>query len=151
MGAISALFGNIFGSSTATSSIVDGVISGIDGLVYTDSEKVEDRMKENQQRVTNEILKKRVEAEVKKSYHPYRLTQRLIALSAWFTFLFVVQVGLYSILFGSGEIERIRLAIEFMNQMWMGEIVFAIISFYFGYDLKKKFDSCNGEKKDMGK
>lgn len=42
MGAIAGFFGRLFGSAKATESMIDGVKSGLDKLVYTKEEKAED-------------------------------------------------------------------------------------------------------------
>jgi len=42
MGGIGSFFGKLFGTDKALASIVDGVSSGLDALVYTDEEKAGD-------------------------------------------------------------------------------------------------------------
>lgn len=46
MGAIGAFFGKMFGTEKAVLSVVDGVKSGLDALVYTDEEKANDAAKD---------------------------------------------------------------------------------------------------------
>lgn len=133
------LIGKIFGTDKAVGKIVDGAIDGIDALIYTDEEKATDAKKERAAKRKYQLDLIRTKAELKSVYHPYKLTQRIIALSAWFTFLTIMVVGIFTILFGDGDLSRIKLAISFANELWLGQIIFAIISFYFGYDMTNKF------------
>ena len=117
MGFFSAIFGN--------NNIVKKGIDLIDEAFYTDEEKAEDKMK---------LLEKKSEIKIEqlKAYHPYKITQRFIALSFIFVFLFIMLNGIIAQLYGIVDIQNVKNALKFANKMWLGEIVLIIITFYFG-------------------
>jgi len=116
MGFFSAIFGN--------NNIVKKGIDLIDEAFYTDEEKAEDKMK---------LLEKKSEIKIEqlKAYHPYKITQRFIALSFIFVFLFIMLNGIIAQLYGIVDIQNVKNALKFANEMWLGEIVLIIITFYF--------------------
>ena len=116
MGFFSAIFGN--------NNIVKKGIDLIDEAFYTNEEKAEDKMK---------LLEKKSEIKIEqlKAYHPYKITQRFIALSFIFVFLFIMLNGIIAQLYGIVDIQNVKNALKFANEMWLGEIVLIIITFYF--------------------
>lgn len=104
------ILGKLFGSS----DVIDAGISAIDAAVYTEEEKAK-----------MEVVKSKVKIDLLKAYEPFKIAQRLLALVfgipyaiAWiatFTASFFIDVeSQLKILSGT-----------------MGEIVLAIIAFYF--------------------
>ena len=117
MGFFSTIFGN--------DNVVKKGMELIDEAFYTDEERAEDRVK---------LLEKKsnIKLEQLKAYHPYKVTQRFIALSFIFVFLFIMLNGILSQLYGLVDMENVKNALNFANQMWLGEIVLIIVTFYFG-------------------
>ena len=133
------ILNKIFGLDDTAGKVVDGVIDGIDALVYTDEEEAQDKLKFLNQKTDTTIKLIEAKAKAKESYHPYKVTQRVLALSFGFAYLFLILNGIVAILWGIGSIENTKEAVKFANSMWLGEITFAIISFYFGDSVYKKY------------
>lgn len=114
-------FSTIFGAK----EIVKDGLKMIDEAFYTDEEKAQDSVK---------LLEKKSELKIKQleAYHPYKKTQRFLALSFVFVFLFVMLNGILAQLYGIVDIKNVKSALDFANSMWLGEIVLIIITFYFG-------------------
>ena len=114
-------FGSLFGAK----EIVEDGLKMIDEAFYTDEEKAQDKVK---------LLEKKAELKIKQleAYHPYKKTQRFLALSFVFVFLFIMLNGILAQLYGVVDIKNVKSALEFANSMWLGEIVLIIVTFYFG-------------------
>jgi len=143
------ILNKIFGLDDTAGKVVDGVIDGIDALVYTDEEEAQDKLKFLTQKTDATLKLIKAKAEAKESYHPYKITQRVIALSFTFIYLFLILNGIMAILWGFGNIENVKEAVKFANSMWLGEITLAIISFYFGDSVYKKYTDY--KEKQVGK
>ena len=114
-------FSSIFG----TKDIVKDGLKMIDEAFYTDEEKAQDTMK---------LLEKKAELKIRQieAYHPYKKTQRFLALSFVFIYLFIMVNGVVSQLYGLVNLDDVKNALKFANEMWLGEIVLIIVTFYFG-------------------
>jgi len=114
-------FSSIFG----TKDIVEDGLKMIDEAFYTDEEKAQDTMK---------LLEKKAELKIRQieAYHPYKKTQRFLALSFVFIYLFIMVNGVVSQLYGLVNLDDVKNALKFANEMWLGEIVLIIVTFYFG-------------------
>lgn len=114
-------FSSIFG----TKDIVKDGLKMIDEAFYTDEEKAQDKMK---------LLEKKAELKIRQleAYHPYKKTQRFLALSFVFIYLFIMVNGVVSQLYGLVNLDDVKNALKFANEMWLGEIVLIIVTFYFG-------------------
>lgn len=114
-------FSSIFG----TKDIVKDGLKMIDEAFYTDEEKAQDMMK---------LLEKKAELKIRQleAYHPYKKTQRFLALSFVFIYLFIMVNGVVSQLYGLVNLDDVKNALKFANEMWLGEIVLIIVTFYFG-------------------
>ena len=97
----------------------------IDDAFYTDAEKAEDKLKNNQLKTKNKI-------DLLNAYAAFKLAQRVIAFSFIFVFLFILLNGIIYLIYGWIDIQDVKMAKEFASSMWLGEIVLAIVSFYFG-------------------
>ncbi len=102
------LLGKIFGSDEVISKAVDGIYNGIDKMVYTDEEKVDNYLR------------------VMDMYTSFKLAQRLIAMAvvppyvlAWFV-TFMVSFS-----------EASTVTQEALLEGRMGDLVLAIVGFYF--------------------
>lgn len=128
------LLGRIFGSS----DLIKAGADIIDDLHYSDAEEAADKLKAKKQDSDNRIAEK-------SSYHPYKLTQRLIALSFVGVYLFLMLNGILGILYGIVDINAVKDAITFGNKMFLGEITLTIIIFYFGDVVAGKFANRPGK------
>ena len=116
-----SILASIFGSS----KVIESATKLIDDAFYTDAEKAEDKLKNNHLKTKNKI-------DLMNAYAPFKLAQRVIAFSFVFVFLFILLNGILALIYGFVDIENVKMAKEFANEMWLGEIVLAIITFYFG-------------------
>ena len=119
------IFSKIFGSDDVINKAADGIYNGIDKLVYTDEEKADMRLKAAQQ-----FLK------LLKAYEPFKLAQRLLALT--FAIPYIVVWIISAILFVVGAlIPELSNAIDAsrelakMNNETLGTPVAIILAFYF--------------------
>jgi hypothetical protein len=128
------ILGKIFGSS----SVIEKAGSLIDEAFYTDSEKAEDKMKATQMKAQHRL-------DLMKSYEPFKLAQRYIAFGFVFVFLFIMLNGVVGALYGLVDMENVEQARKFADDMWLGQIIMMIVSFYFGGGL---VESLGRNKKD---
>ena len=66
------------------------------------------------------------------AYAPFKLAQRWLALMFTVMFLFIMANGVVGALYGVIEMENVEAAKQFASSMWLGEIMLAIVGFYFG-------------------
>lgn len=102
----------LFGSDEVISKAVDGAYNGLDALVFTDEEKTENFNKQL------------------KLYEPFKLAQRLLAL----IFAIPYTLGWVAVFvagfFTETPVEVLAFQLELLKGT-MGQIVLAIIGFYF--------------------
>ena len=67
-----------------------------------------------------------------KAYEPFKLAQRYLALIFTVVFVFIMLNGILGALYGFIDLQRVEDAKKFANEMWLGEIMLAIVAFYFG-------------------
>lgn len=115
------MFGKLFGSD----KVITKTIGLIDDLWTSDSEKEEDK------RLMVEA-KTKAKTDMLAAYAPFKIAQRYIAFGFTFIFLFIMVNGILGSLYGWVPIEAVTEAKNFANDMWLGEIMIAIVSFYFG-------------------
>jgi len=105
--------GNILGSST----VVDGIKSGIDKSILTDEERLD------------------YQKELLKAYEPFKIIQRVLAfiVTTLFAFVLIIEVSLTII--GAMWIDSAELAVEMINKLdivgMLGYSFMAIMSLYF--------------------
>jgi len=105
--------GNILGSST----VVDGIKSGIDKSILTDEERLD------------------YQKELLKAYEPFKIIQRVLALivTVLFSLVLITEVSLTII--GAMWIDSAELAVEMINKLdivgMLGYSFMAIMSLYF--------------------
>ena len=122
------IFSKIFG----TDEVIKSGIDLIDEAFYTDSEEAEDKRKASESKAIYKI--KLLEA-----YHPFRTTQRYLALMFSGVFLFIMINGILGSLYGVMDMTNVKQALDFANEMWLGQIVLSIIIFYFNSGTIKDF------------
>jgi len=100
------------------SKVIEKGIDLIDEAFTTDVEMLE--------------AKTKAKSELLKNYAPFKIAQRYIAFSFTIVFLFIMLNGVIGALYGVIDMYAVKQAMEFSNEMWLGEIMLAIVSFYFG-------------------
>lgn len=75
------------------------------------------------------------------AYAPFKLAQRWLALMFTIMFLFIMANGVVGALYGVIEMENVEAAKQFASSMWLGEIMLAIVGFYFGGGLAESVRS----------
>lgn len=115
------LLGKLFGND----KVIEKGMGLIDDLWTSDSEREEDKrlMVEAKTKAKTDLLG---------AYAPFKLAQRWIAFGFTFVFLFIMVNGILGSMYGVVDLEAVEEAKRFANEMWLGEIMLAIISFYFG-------------------
>ena len=124
------MLGKLFGSDQVVAKGLDL----IDDLWTSDSEKEEDKraMVEAKTKAKTDMLS---------AYAPFKLAQRWIAFSFTFVFLFIMINGVVGALYGLIDLDAVQEAKRFANEMWLGEIMIAIVSFYFGGGLAESIQN----------
>ena len=104
----------MFGSE----QIIEGAMSGLDKLVYTDEEEADTNLK-------------RAELHIRtlNAYEPFKITQRFLALMFSGAFLIAFLSAIVVSFMPSMTVQPI---VDIVKTFWIGEITLAIISFYFG-------------------
>jgi len=115
------LLGKLFGSD----KVVDKGLELIDDMWTSDAEEAEEKRKMVE-------AKAKAKTDLLGAYAPFRLAQRYLALMFTFVFLFIMLNGVVGSLYGWIDIQNVKDAKEFANSMWLGEIMLAIVGFYFG-------------------
>jgi hypothetical protein len=76
--------------------------------------------------------KNKAKIELLAAYAPFKLAQRWLALIFTIVFVFIMLNGVVGALYGWIEMSNVNEAKKFANEMWLGEIMLAIVGFYFG-------------------
>ena len=76
--------------------------------------------------------KSKAKTDLLSAYAPFKLAQRYLALMFTAVFLFIMINGVVGALYGVIDLEAVEQAKKFANEMWLGEIMLAIVGFYFG-------------------
>lgn len=129
------ILGKIFG----TDKVIDKAGDMIDKAFYTDQEKADDS-KEMSKFKANQKL------ELLKAYQPFKLAQRVLAFGFTFVFLFIMMNGVLGSLYGVIAMDNVKAAMNFANEMWLGQIMITIIGFYFGGGFLESKNKTNNSK-----
>lgn len=73
--------------------------------------------------------KSKAKVDLLNSYAPFKVAQRYLALMFGGTYLSVFIIVMGMTLMGQGDIQSVK---SIMGEFYIGEIMFAIIAFYFG-------------------
>ena len=76
--------------------------------------------------------KAKAKIDIMKSYEPFKVAQRYIALLFTAVFVFIMMNGVLGSLYGLIDMANVEAAKQFANSMWLGEIMITIVGFYFG-------------------
>ena len=90
---------------------------------------------------TEEEIKAKTAAKVQllQNFAPFKLTQRVIALSFSSVFLFIMLNGVLGALYGFIDMGRVEDAKDFADSMYLGEIMAMIIGWYFAGGVVESF------------
>jgi hypothetical protein len=108
------ILGKIFGSD----KVIEGGFKLIDDLHTSTEEEIQ--------------AKAKAKTDLLSAYAPFKLAQRYLALMFTAMFLFIMANGVVGALYGVIEMTNVEAAKQFAAEMWLGEIMLAIIGFYFG-------------------
>lgn len=122
-----SLLGKIFG----TGDVITKGMELIDSIHTSDEEEIQ--------------AKAKAKVDLLGAYAPFKLAQRYLALIFTILFAFIMVNGILGSLYGWIDIANVEQAKEFADSMWLGEIMLAIISFYFGGGF---IESINRKHKD---
>jgi len=83
---------------------------------------------------TEEEIKAKNDAKIAllAAYAPFKLAQRYLAVMFSGVFVFIMLNGVLGALYGIIDMSNVNEAKAFANEMWLGEIMLAIVGFYFG-------------------
>lgn len=128
---------SIFGSS----KIVTQGLDMVDKAFYTDEEKAQDNQK---------IYAEKIDMKIKmlQAYHPYKVTQRFLAICFVFIYLFIMLNGILGQLYTVISVSDVKSALEFANSMYLGQIVMLIMGFYFGGGFVESFQRTKSGSKN---
>lgn len=76
--------------------------------------------------------KSKAKTDLLAAYAPFKIAQRYLALMFSGVFVFIMLNGVLGALYGIIDMENVNEAKKFANEMWLGEIMLAIVGFYFG-------------------
>jgi hypothetical protein len=76
--------------------------------------------------------KSKAKIDLLSAYAPFKVAQRWLALMFTVMFIFIMLNGVLGALYGIIDMNNVNEAKKFANEMWLGEIMLAIIGFYFG-------------------
>ena len=130
------ILSNIFG----TGEVIKKGLELIDEAWTSDEEKAE-----NEAKIIE--AKTNAKATLLNAYAPFKLAQRYLALMFSSVFLFIMMNGVLGALYGWVDMNAVQEAKRFANEMWLGEIMLAIIGFYFGGGLVESYK--NKDKKNV--
>jgi len=88
--------------------------------------------------------KSKAKVDLMKSYEPFKIAQRYIALMFTAVFIFIMLNGILGSLYGWIDIANVEAAKKFANEMWLGEIMLSIVGFYFGGGLANSIKGRKG-------
>jgi len=114
------IFKSIFGGG----DVIKKGAELLDNAFYTDQEKAKDEQKLIE-------LKAKAKVDLLNAYHPFKVTQRILAIAFSFTFLFIVINGILGALYGIVDMDRVKEALKFADSVNLGDIVMMIVVFYF--------------------
>lgn len=78
------------------------------------------------------VAKNKAKIDLLQAYAPFKLAQRWLALMFTIVFVFIMLNGVLGALYGVIDMQNVEEAKKFANEMWLGEIMLAIVGFYFG-------------------
>jgi hypothetical protein len=117
MGILSTIFGS--------GKVIEKGLELIDEAWTSDEEAAENKTKLIE-------AKTKAKTDLLTAYAPFKLAQRYIAFTFTLIFAFIMLNGVLGAMYGWVSLDQVEEAKNFANKMYLGEIMLAIISFYFG-------------------
>lgn len=116
-----SILASIFGSG----KVIEKGLDLIDETWTSDEEESENKAK---------LIEAKTKAKIDLigAYAPFKVAQRYLAVMFTLVFLFIMLNGVVGALYGWIDMKNVNDAKAFANEMWLGEIMLAIITFYFG-------------------
>lgn len=111
------MFG-IIGKILGSDKIIKGGLKLIDDMHTSTEEEIQ--------------AKTKAKVDLLSAYAPFKVAQRWLALMFTSMFIFIMANGVLGALYGLVDMANVEKAKEFASDMWLGEIMLAIIGFYFG-------------------
>jgi len=108
------ILGTIFGSG----KVIESGMKLIDDIHTSTEEEI--------------VAKSKAKIDLLKAYEPFKLAQRYIAFAFTGIFIFILLNGVLGSLYGIVDMENVDRARNFADEMWLGQIMIAIVGFYFG-------------------
>lgn len=109
---------NVLGKIFGTGNVIEKGMELIDSIHTSDEEEIN--------------AKAKAKVDLLGAYAPFKIAQRYLAVMFTIVFLFIMLNGILGALYGVVDMKAVNEAKDFANDMWLGEIMLAIISFYFG-------------------
>ena len=106
-----------------------GKILGSDAVISKGLELIDDLHTSTEEEIA---AKTKAKTDLLAAYAPFKLAQRYLALMFTAMFIFIMANGIIGALYGIVDLDRVEEAKRFANDMWLGEIMLAIVGFYFG-------------------
>ena len=117
-----------------------GKILGSDTVISKGFELIDSMHTSTEEEIA---AKSKAKTDLLGAYAPFKLAQRYLALMFTGVFIFIMANGVLGSLYGIVPLENVEEAKRFANEMWLGEIMLTIVSFYFGGGL---VESVKGKK-----
>jgi hypothetical protein len=109
---------NVLSKIFGGGKIIEEGFKLIDSIHTSDQEEIE--------------AKAKAKVDLLGAYAPFKLAQRYLAIMFTVVFLFIMVNGIVGSLYGWIDMSNVQEAKDFASSMWLGEIMLAIIGFYFG-------------------
>jgi len=106
-----------------------GKLLGSDTVISKGMELIDDLHTSTEEELA---AKTKAKTDLIAAYAPFKLAQRYLALIFTAMFVFIMANGVLGALYGVVDTAAVQEAKDFANEMWLGEIMLAIVSFYFG-------------------
>lgn len=126
---------NVLGKIFGTGNVIEKGMELIDAIHTSDEEEIQ--------------AKAKAKVDLLGAYAPFKIAQRYLAVMFTIVFLFIMLNGILGALYGVVDMEAVNEAKNFANDMWLGEIMLAIISFYFGGGFIESINRKGGAKWTM--
>ena len=123
---------NVLGKIFGTGNVIEKGMELIDSIHTSDEEEIQ--------------AKAKAKVDLLGAYAPFKIAQRYLAVMFTIVFLFIMLNGILGALYGVVDMGAVNEAKDFANDMWLGEIMLAIISFYFGGGFIESINRKGGAK-----
>ena len=106
-----------------------GKILGSEAVISKGMDLIDDMHTSSEEEIA---AKSKAKIDLMNAYAPFKIAQRYLALMFAGMFLFIMANGVVGALYGVIDMDNVEAAKDFASDMWLGEIMIAIVGFYFG-------------------